>query len=162
MVTSPNVVSPVPLIVAADHPSLFGAGDRFVEDLHGEHRYVERSGSSTPTPVPSLVDKLMNRGAIRSAAVVDGRIVAMASVHDDGETCVAVVPDWRGHGLASALMRAVSDQARRGGHSRIFIPSSHRSRAAEALGDALAATVVDTGRGRVDLIFHLGSDARSA
>ena len=43
----------------------------------------------------------------------------------------------------------------------VFIRSSHRSRAVAAIGESLGGTVVDLGRGRIELIFNVGVDART-
>ena len=65
-------------------------------------------------------------------------------------------------GVATELVRAVIVRGRQIGHGRIFLRSSYRSRAVASIGDALGATVVDLGRGRIELVFDAGSDARSA
>ena len=87
--------------------------------------------------------------------MVDGEIIGLACVRADGEAAVAVVEEWRGHGVATALLRAVIVRGASSGTRRIFIRSSHRSRAVAAIGDALGGTVVDLGRGRIELVFDV-------
>ena len=149
------------LLVAADHPSLIDAREQFATRLRSEPRYFGRAGAN-PKPFPSLIAKLLADDGMRLAAVADGTIVGLACVRADGEAVVAVVAEWRGRGVATELMRAITVRAEQIGHGRIFIRSSRRSRAIAALGDSLGATVVDLGRGRIELIFDVGSDARSA
>jgi len=149
------------LVVAADHPSLIEAREQFAAGLRAEQRFFGRANAN-PKPFPSLIAKLLADDGTRLAAVVDGRIVGLACLRADGEAAVAVVEEWRGRGVATALMRAVLLRGRQLGHGRIFIRSSHRSRAVAALGDSLDATIVDLGWGRLELIFDAGSGARSA
>src|SRR6478735_11359990 len=96
------------LIVAADHPSLIDARDRFAAELRAEQRYF---GKSTTKPFPSLIAKLSSGEGTRLAAMVDGRMIGLACVGSDGEASVAVVEDCRGLGVASALLRAVVERA---------------------------------------------------
>jgi len=149
------------LVVAADHPSLIEARERFAATLRAEQRFFGRA-SAEPKPFPSLIAKLLADDGLRLAAAVDGEIVGLACLRADGEAAVAVVEEWRGRGVATELVRAVIVRGRQLGHGRIFLRSSHRSRAVAAMGDALGATVVDLGRGRIELIFDAESDARSA
>jgi len=148
------------LIVAADHPSLIEARERFAATLRAEQRFFGRA-STDPKPFPSLIAKLLTDG-LRLAAVVDGEIIGLAVLGADGEAAVAVVEEWRGGGVATALIGAVTVRGRQIGYGRIFIRSSYRSRAVVSIGDALGATVVDLGRGSIELVFDTGSDARSA
>ena len=158
----PTPFLPTPfLVVAADHPSLIAARERFVATLRAEQRFFGRA-SANPKPFPSLIAKLLADDSLRLAAAVDGEIVGLGCLRPDGEAAVAVVEEWRGRGVATALVRAVTVRGRQLGHGRIFIRSSHRSGAVAALGEALGATVVDLGRGRIELIFDAESDARSA
>jgi len=149
------------LVVAADHPSLIEAREQFAATLRAEQRFFGRA-SADPKPFPSLIAELLADDGLRLAAVVDGRIVGLACLRADGEAAVAVVEDWRDRGVATALMRAVTVRGRQLGHRRVFIRSSHRSRAVATMGDALHATVVDLGRGRIELVFDTDADARSA
>ncbi len=149
------------LVVAADHPSLIEARERFAAALRSEQRFFGRA-SADPKPFPSLIAKLLADDGLRLAAAVDGEIIGLACLRADGEVAVAVVEEWRGRGVATALVRAVTARGPQLGLGRIFIRSSRRSRAVAAIGDALGATVVDLGRGRIELIFDAGADARSA
>ncbi len=149
------------LLVAADHPSLADARERFAAGLRAERRYFGRA-SANPKPFPSLIAKLLTDDGTRFAAVAGGEIIGLACLRGDGEATVAVAEDWRGRGVATALMQAVTMRGLQLGHGRIFIRSSRRSRAVAALGDALGANVVDLGLGRIELIFGAGCGARSA
>jgi GNAT superfamily N-acetyltransferase len=149
------------LVVAADHPSLIEARERFAATLRAEQRFFGRA-SAEPKPFPSLIAKLLADDGLRLAAAVDGEIIGLACLRADGEAAVAVIEQWRNRGVATELVRTVIVRGRQLGHGRIFLRSSHRSRAVAAMGDALGATVVDLGRGRIELIFDAESDARSA
>ena len=129
--------------------------------MRAEQRFFGRA-SPDPKPFPSLIAKLLADDGLRLAAAVDGEIIGLACLRADGEAAVAVVEEWRGRGVATALVRAVTGRGRQLGFGRVFIRASHRSRAVAAMGDELGATVVDLGRGRIELIFDTGSDARSA
>ena len=100
------------LIVAADHPSLIDARERFAAELRAEQRYFGRS-SGTAKPFPSLIAALESAEGSRLAAMVDGHIIGLACVRADGEVAVAVVEEWRRHGVASALLDAVALRAQR-------------------------------------------------
>lgn len=160
--TSPPV--PAALIVAADHPSLIGARARFADRLRAEQRFFGRS-VSTPKPFPSLIATLLDGEGSRLAAMVDGEIIGLSCIRRDGEASVAVVEAWRGRGVASALLRAAIERAQLAGQSLVFIRSSRRSRALAAIGASLGGTVVDRGRGSIELILMTeadGSGIRSA
>ena len=105
--------------------------------------------------VPVLVARWVSGGdpALEAACGVAAVIGSARSIFL-GFHCV--------RGVATALMRAVTVRGRQLGHRRVFIRSSHRSRAVAAMGDALDATIVDLGRGRIELVFDTDSDARSA
>jgi GNAT superfamily N-acetyltransferase len=153
-------LTPSVLIVAADHPSLIDARERFAAELRSEQRFFGRS-AGTPKPFASLISKLLAGEGARLAAMVDGRIIGLACIRADGEASVAVVQHWRGRGVASALLGAAIERARLVGHPMVFIRSSHRSRAVAAMGESLGGTVVDLGRGRIELIFEVDADART-
>ncbi len=154
------LLGPSMLIVAADHPSLIDARERFASELRAEQRFFGRSAGD-PKPFPSLISKLLAGEGARLAAMVDGRIIGLACIQADGEASVAVVEEWRGRGVASALLGATIDRSRRMGHSMVFVRSSHRSRAVAAIGESLGGTVVDLGRGRIELIFTVDSESRT-
>jgi GNAT superfamily N-acetyltransferase len=148
------------LIVAADHPSLIDARERFAVELRAEQRFFGRS-AATPKPFPSFIATLLTGDGSRLAAIIDGEIVGLACIRPDGEALVAVVERWRGQGLATALLRAAIERAQLAGHSMVFIRSSRRSPAVAAIGAALGGTVVDLGRGRIELILTMGDGART-
>ena len=95
------------LVVAADHPSLIEARERFAAALRSEQRFFGRA-SADPKPFPSLIAKLLADDGLRLAAAVDGEIIGLACLRADGEVAVAVVEEWRGRGVATALVRAVT------------------------------------------------------
>ena len=94
------------LVVAADHPSLIEARERFAATLRAEQRFFGRAGAE-PKPFPSLIAKLLADDGVRLAAAVDGEIIGLACLRADGEAAVAVVEEWRGRGVATELVRAV-------------------------------------------------------
>src|SRR6478735_3967386 len=48
------------------------------------------------------------------------------------------------------------------GEAAVAVVEDWRDRGVAAMGDALDATIVDLGRGRIELVFDTDSDARSA
>lgn len=149
-----------PYMVAAAHPSL-GAEqlDRFVAAIRHESRFFgPRALHDGPKPTPALVGRLLADDGTTFVAMVDREVIGMARLTDDlpgGELWIAVVQQWRGRGVGADLARTVIDHGQRTGYQRIVLHSSHRSRAARALGESLGFHVVDMGRGRVDLVADL-------
>ena len=68
---------------------------------------------------------------------------------------MVVARDHRGRGVGRALAAAVVERSRALGYTRLVMRSSRRSRAALTMGASMGFTVVDLGRGRVDLILDL-------
>ena len=102
-----------PMVVAADHPSIDGAIERFLAELRTERPFLGPSGSADPTPHRSLVDALADaNGGVRSATIVDGRVIALARVGRDGDLRVAVAAPYRGRGAGTHLVRHVLERAR--------------------------------------------------
>lgn len=150
------------LIVAADHPSLVGDIDAFVDRLKREQRYFGPTGRANPKPFRSLIASLRERGGIRMAAVECGRIVGLARVDGAGELFLAVSSEHRNSGIGTALGRAMAERARDLHFTRLVLRSSRRSRAARRIGEQLGAVVVDRGRGRTDFILDLLPTERTA
>lgn len=122
-----------PTIVAADHPSIDGALARFLTDLRSDPGSLGPSGSTHPEPHRSLVDALAPAdGGSRLAAVVDGRIIALAGVDRHGDIRVAVAADHRGRGVGAELVRHVVERARMRGTSR---PCGRSTRRPETPGN---------------------------
>ena len=153
---------PTPHIVAADHPALDHDVECFVAELRGEQRYFGPSARSNPKPVPSRIDALRGRGGFRMAAREDGRIVGLVRVDGAGDVAIAVASDRRGDGIGTALGRAAVERAIDLHYTRLTLRSTHRSRAARRIGEALGCVVVDVGRGRTDLIVDLAAARRIA
>lgn len=149
-----------PLIVALDHPSLTDTVDAFADELRAERRFFGQQ--SAPAPFPSLINRLTSSGGMRLGAMTDGRLVAMARVEATGDATIAVVADRRGQGIGRELLSETVRRAGEAGHSRLVLRSSRRSRSVAALGTSIGATIIDQGRGRVDLIFALDATARTA
>lgn len=144
------------LIIAADHPSLGGDIDDFLDRVQREQRYFGPSARTNPKPSRTLVDALRRRGGFRMAAMLDGRIVGLARIDGAGELFIAVGPGHRGVGIGTALGRAAAERARELHYGRIMMRSTRRSRAARRVGEALGCIIVDRERGRTDLIIDLG------
>lgn len=155
-------------LVAPEHPSLDGAIDRFAAGLRNESRYFGRRGAAAPKPTPSLVRRLTAPGPdqLRLAAVADGEVIGMARLDeeapDGAELLIAVSLPWRRQGVALALGRDIVARAHQLGHGRVFMRTCYRASELRDLGHELGFDVVDTGRGRLELVRVLAPLRRSA
>lgn len=150
------------VVVAADHPSLVGDIDAFLERLQREQRYFGPTARANPKPFRSLIASLRERGGFRMAAVECGRIVGLARVDGAGELFLAVGPEHRNRGIGTALGLAMVARASDLHLRRLVLRSTRRSRDARRLGDQLGAVVIDLGRGRTELILDLVPTERTA
>jgi hypothetical protein len=114
-------------IIAVDHPSLYGKLDAFVDELRAERHCAGRGASMSRTPSPALIDQLVAPRTLRLGAMVDGRLIAVAAVDNDGCVALAVVHEYRRRGIANSLMQVVSDRA-----AAIGYPPLHRFTAVHA------------------------------
>ena len=149
-------------VVAADHPSLAGDIDVFLDRLQREQRYFGPTGRANPKPFRSLIASLRERGGFRMAAVECGRIVGLARVDGAGELFLAVGPEHRSRGIGTVLGGAMAERARDLHFTRLVLRSSRRSRAARRIGEQLDAVVIDHGRGRTEFILDLIPTERTA
>ena len=146
--------APTIRLVAADHPCLDDATQCFAEELRAERRYFGVGARDVSKPFPSVIADVTRRDGLRMALVEDHRVVALARIDDRATVMMAVVADRRRSGLGTRLMRALVERAHRSGFDRIVMPASFRSASLVELGETLGASVVDLGRGRIDLIFE--------
>lgn len=109
------------LVIAVDHPSLDGALRTFLDELRAEVGCAGRGPTAARTPSPDLIDRLGARQTLRLGVISAGRLVAVASVSNDGAVALAVVRDHRRRGIANELMEVVSARA-----SAIGYPPLHR------------------------------------
>ncbi len=145
--------APAIRLVAADHPCLAGATQRFGQELRRERRFFGSQARDVSKPFPSAISEVTRSDGFRMALVEGDRVVALARIDAHGTATMAVVADRRRAGLGTRLLRDVVDRAHRNGFDRIVMPASFRSASLVEVGTSLGATVVDLGRGRVDLIF---------
>ena len=111
------------LVIAVDHPSLDGALQTFLDELRAESGCSGRGPSSGRTPPTELIDRLGAPRTMRLGIVAGGRLVAVASVDNDGSVGVlAVARDQQRRGFANELMEVVSTRA----ESTIGYPPLHR------------------------------------
>lgn len=150
------------LVVAADHPSLAGDIDAFLDRVQLEQRYFGPTARSNPKPFRSLMASLRERGGFRMAAIECGRIVGLARVDAAGELFLVVGAEHRGRGIGTALGGAMAARASDLQFTRLVLRTSRRSLAARRVGEELGAVVLDRGRGRTELILDLLPGARSA
>lgn len=141
-------------LVAADHPSLDGATQRFAEELRAERRYFGQGSRDVSKPFPSVISEVSRLEGLRMALVEGDRVVALARIDGQGTATMAVAADRRRSGLGTQLMQAIVEHAHRSGFDRIVMPASFRSASLVEIGTTLGASVVDLGRGRIDLIFE--------
>lgn len=149
-------------LVAADHPSLAGDIEAFLDRVHSEHRFFGPTARSNPKPFRSLMTSLRERGGFRMAAVECGRIVGLARVDGTGELFIVVGPEHRGRGIGTDLGRAMADRARQLHFTRLVLRTTRRSHAARRVGEELGAVVLHHGRGRTELILDLLPGTRIA
>lgn len=149
-------------IAAADHPSMHGEIDAFVDRLRDEHRFFGPTAKRNPKPTRSLLVALQGRGGFRVAATDGVRIVGLARVDGAGELFLAVDAEHRGLGIGTDLGRAAAERARDLNYARLVIRSTQRSRAVRRVGDDLGCLIVDEHRGRIELILDLAVAERSA
>lgn len=109
------------LVIAVDHPSLDGALQSFFDELRAESGCTGRGPASARTPSTELIDRLEAPRTMRLGVVTGGRLVAVASVDNNGSVALAVVRDQRRRGIANELMEVVSARA-----SAIGYPPLHR------------------------------------
>jgi RimJ/RimL family protein N-acetyltransferase len=151
-----------PVIVAADHPSLDRDVDRFLDTLRAEPRYFGPKARANPKPFPSLISSLRERGGFRLALVDHGEIVGLVRVDGAGNVAIAIGATRRGEGLGTQIGRAALERALKLHYPRLVIRSTKRSTAVRRLGEQLGCVVVESGRGRTDLILDLRTDQRTA
>ncbi len=149
-------------IAAADHPSLFGEIEGFIERLRTEERYFGPTASRNPKPTRSLLAALQGRGGVRMAALDDDRIVGLVRVDGSGELFLAVDGEHRGSGIGTELGRAAAVRARDLYYTRLVIRSTQRSRAVRRVGEELGCLVVDGRRGRIELLIDLADAEQTA
>ncbi|WP_420451314.1 GNAT family N-acetyltransferase [Ilumatobacter sp.] len=140
-------------IVAIAHPSLVDLVDPFVDSIRRERRSFGRS--ATIKPFPSLVRDVADPARTRFGTVDGGRLVAMASMAADGDLAMIVDADRRGEGIGTAMMTRAIEAATVAGIGRLRMRSSHRSRPVAALAESHGWTVVDMGRGRIELFLDV-------
>jgi ribosomal protein S18 acetylase RimI-like enzyme len=95
------------------------------------------------------------RSAIVLIAEEDGRILGSATLELDGRIdeedgplasdeahlrMLGVHPDWRGRGVARALMEACFERARTAGRTRMTLHTTQRMRAAQRMYEAMGFT----------------------
>jgi len=149
-------------IVAADHPSLAGDIDVFLDRVEREQRWFGPSGRTNAKPFRSLIEAVRARGGFRMAAIECGRIVGLARVDGAGELFLVVGAEHRGRGIGSTLGRAVAVRAHDLRYTRLVLRTTRRGLAARRIGEQLGAISVDLGRGRTELILDLERLARTA
>lgn len=118
------------LVIAVDHPSLDGAVDAFVDELRAEQRFFGRRSAACRKPFPSLIERLAARQTMRLGVLHGRRLVAMASVDNDGAVALAVVADFRRQGVGDELMSVVAERAAAIGYPPLHRFTSRRVRLA--------------------------------
>ncbi len=142
-------------IAAADHPSLAGQIEEFLDRLQREQRFFGPTARRNPKPSRSLLDSLRGKGGFRVAAVEHGTIVGLARVDGGGELFMAVDEERRGEGIGTELARTVARRARELHYTRIVMRSTQRSPAARRVGEELGCIVVAGPHGRTEFIIDL-------
>jgi len=99
------------LVIAVDHPSLDGALQTFLQELRSEIGCAGRGPTAARTPSTDLIDRLAAPKTMRLGVIVGGRLVAVASVDNEGSVALAVAREHRRRGIANELMEVVSARA---------------------------------------------------
>jgi GNAT superfamily N-acetyltransferase len=102
------------LIVGADHPSLTEAYHDFNAAIGELHALEDGPGSLPRSP------GVLGAG-FRLAAIYEGHIIGAARVDDSGAMRIAVLPKFRGKGVATNLSDACVARARLFGHRRLLL-----------------------------------------
>ena len=155
--SSPMATQPV-TVVAADHPSLDGAVQAFVDALE-------------PTTCPPGGEGHRRRAAhwdagragdgFRVAAIEDTRIVGLAQVDAAGVLDVVVASDRRDLGIGTALVGQVVARARQSGYDRLVLPGSRRSRRVVEFARQHRSVLVRHRDRRLELVLHLSPLGRT-
>ncbi len=102
---------------------------------------VEQESFATPWSFDSLVEELSNPLAVFRTAEVDGDIVGYVGMHhiiDEGYiTNIAVMPNFRGNGIARALMNDLLEYGRANKLRMITLEVRESNKAAQKLYSSL-------------------------
>lgn len=118
------------LVTAVDHPSLRGAFEVFLDELRDERGCAGRGVSRARTPSAELIDRLAAGRTMRLGVMAGARLIAVASVDNDGAVALAVVRDHRRRGIANELMTVVNARAAAIGYPPLHRYSAPRARLA--------------------------------
>lgn len=112
---------------------------------------LERLCFASPWSLDSLITELSNPLAVFLTAGVDGEIIGYAGMHhvvDEGYvTNVAVLPDYRGRGIARALVGELLEYGKRNGLCIITLEVRESNMAARNLYESLNFETVGRRRG---------------
>lgn len=93
-------------------------------DVDAVHE-IELLSITPPWSRQGFVDALANENAVFYVAEAEGQVVGYCGLYfaaDEGEiTNVAVMPDWRGCGIADQILEAVFEDAKEKQLSQIFL-----------------------------------------
>jgi GNAT superfamily N-acetyltransferase len=152
------------LIIGADHPSLVEAVAEFnaaIGELHSldpvpdQHSCPARQAHRGPSESEPF-------GGFRFSAMLNGRIIAAARVDANGDLRIAVLPEFRGKGVATYLSVACVARARLLGYSRLTMRASQRSQRARQVSVAERVQLLDRGAGHIDLMLDYAPVPHSA
>lgn len=119
-----------PLVTAVDHPSLRGAFEVFLDELRDERGCADHRASRARTSSAGLIERLAAGRTMRLGMMAGARLIAVATVDNDGAVALAVVPDHRRRGIANELMVVVRARAAAIGYPPLHRYSAPRARLA--------------------------------
>jgi GNAT superfamily N-acetyltransferase len=118
------------LVTAVDHQSLRVAFEAFLDELRDERGCGGHRASRARTPSAELIQRLAAGRTMRLGVMVGTRLIAVASVDNDGGVALAVVSDHRRRGIAIDLMVVVRARAAAIGYPPLRRYSASRDRLA--------------------------------
>lgn len=99
------------LVIAVDHPSLYGTLGRFLDELRAEPGCQGEGPGRGRRPSPELIEQLGAPKMMRLGVMQSRRLIAVAAVDNHGAVALAVVAEFRRRGIANELVAVLAERA---------------------------------------------------